>query len=122
MDLEIGMVAEDTTVIRDFCPGDRYVYDFTLCKPSDGWAQIDTGQCASYFGEWANPELRWIFSYIEGDLVLVKCASNEAFVRELREKARWNDEHGWGPMKIDGMCRPEIINRFKTLGLEDLLH
>ena len=25
---------------REFCPGDRYTYDFGLCSYQNGWAQI----------------------------------------------------------------------------------
>ena len=42
-------------ITREFCPGDRYVYDFGLCTYEKGWAQVDTAQDASYFGTWANP-------------------------------------------------------------------
>ena len=27
---------------REFCPGDRYVHDFGLCRYEKGWAQVDT--------------------------------------------------------------------------------
>ena len=40
-------------ITREFCPGDRYVYDFGLCNHEKGWAQVDTAQDASYFGKWA---------------------------------------------------------------------
>ena len=42
-------------ITREFCPGDRYVYDFGLCRYEKGWAQIDTAQDASFFGTWADP-------------------------------------------------------------------
>ena len=39
-------------IAREFCPGDRYTYDFGLCSFEKGWAQVDTAQDASYFGTW----------------------------------------------------------------------
>ena len=36
-------------ITREFCPGDRYLYDFGLCSYKKGWAQVDTAQDASYF-------------------------------------------------------------------------
>ena len=57
-------------ITREFCPGDRYVYDFGLCSYENGWAQVDTAQDASYFGTWANPTRLMIFSYCEGDTTL----------------------------------------------------
>ena len=29
-------------ITREFCPGDRYAYDFGLCSYENGWAQVDT--------------------------------------------------------------------------------
>ena len=46
---------------------DRYSFDFKLCTPKNGWAQVDTSQDASYFGTWANPFERKTVSYCEGD-------------------------------------------------------
>lgn len=101
--------------------GDRYEYDWGECSAANGFAQIDTAQDASYYGTWANPFKRAIFSYCEGDLTLTLCKTDAAFVREIRECHSWNVEHGWG-MKIDGMCDEKIIAKFTELGLADLLH
>ena len=62
-------------ITHEFCPGDRYTYDFGLCSFENGWAQIDTAQDASYFGTWANPTRLMIFSYCEGDTTLKEAAS-----------------------------------------------
>ena len=72
-------------ITREFCPGDRYIYDFGLCTYEKGWAQVDTAQDASYFGTWANPTRLMIFSYCKGDTTLKEAASPEEFVAELRE-------------------------------------
>ena len=29
-------------ITREFCPSDRYTYDFGLCSYEKGWAQVDT--------------------------------------------------------------------------------
>ena len=57
-------------ITREFCPGDRYVYDFGLCSYENGTAQVNTAQDASNFGTWANPMRLMIFSYCEGDMTL----------------------------------------------------
>ena len=36
-------------ITREFCPADRYTYDFGLRSYEKGWAQVDTAQDASYF-------------------------------------------------------------------------
>ena len=36
--------------------------------------------------------------------------------------ARWNDEAGYGPMKIDPVSHDELRQAFEALGLADLLH
>ena len=64
-------------VTREFCPGDRYTYDFGSCCYEKGWAQVDTAQDASYFGTWANPTRLMIFSYCEGDTTLREAGSPE---------------------------------------------
>ena len=38
-----------------FEPSDRYQFDSGECSAANGYAQIDTGQDAWYFGQWANP-------------------------------------------------------------------
>jgi hypothetical protein len=42
--------------IRGFEMTNRYTFDFGTCSPQNGFAQVDTGQDAYYFGTWANPE------------------------------------------------------------------
>jgi len=99
----------------------RYVYDFIKCTPSKGFAQIDSNQTAWYFGQWANPFDRIIVTYAEGDVIITTCDDDADFSREIRKMAEWGVEHEHG-FKIDPMLRPEIEERFKALGLGDLLH
>ena len=96
-------------ITREFCPGDRYVFDFGLCSYENGWAQVDTAQNASYFGTWADPTLK-------------EAASPEEFAAELREIDVWNRAHGYGPARIDPGFDPAIKAAFEGLGLVDLLH
>jgi hypothetical protein len=84
-------------ITHEFCPGDRYTYDFGLCSYENGWAQVDTTQDASYFGTWDNPTRLMIFSYCEGDTTLKEAASPEEFAAELREIDSWNRANGYGP-------------------------
>ena len=50
------------------------------------------------------------------------CETDEEFVEQIRELARWNDEAGYGPMKIDALCHDALREAFESLGLADLLH
>lgn len=110
-------------VIRGFAPADRYVYDFGACSTKNGFAQIDTKADASYYGTWCSPERRAIVNYCEGDVTLRLAENGSEFVTAIRELAEWTDEMGYGPMRIDGMCNPELIAEFERLGLGgDLLH
>lgn len=109
-------------VTREFCPADRYRYDFGPCSPAHGWAQVDSQQDAPYYGMWANPTAFKVFCYCEGDTTLIECDGPEEFNSYIRETIKWIDEAGYGPGKIDGMCRPDIIAAFHSVGLADLLH
>ena len=101
--------------------GDRYRFDFRICSPGHGFAQIDTGQDAWYFGTWANPTKLIIVNYAEGDLTTWEADTMQEFVDHIRNVKKWNDDHGHG-FHIDGMERPEIIEGFNALGLGELLH
>ena len=72
-------------VIRMFEPeADRYCFDFKHCTPSKGWLQFDTDQDAHYFGVWVNKSKRWIVTYAEGDVTIVKCPTVESFNMEIK--------------------------------------
>lgn len=109
-------------VTHEFCPRDRYVYDFGLCSYEGGWAQVDTAQDASYFGTWANPIWLLIFNYCEGDTTLKEAASSEEFAAELWEIDAWNRAHGYGLARIDLGFNPAMKVVFEGLGLADMLH
>ena len=72
-------------VLESLAGGERYVWDSVL-MPS-GWEQYDTTSDASYFGVWVHLEDRAVFSFVEGDLSLVLCDSDEDFEAELDSMA-----------------------------------
>ena len=115
-----------TTRSHDADPaGDRnrYYYDFGPCHFSKGWAQLDTAQDASYFGNWINPITLRAFSYCEGDLTTVECESEAEFVEHVREAMRfYRVERGETGAAIDGMCSERIIEALKRMGLGEFLH
>ena len=108
--------------VHGFNSTERYEYDFGECSGANGWAQVDTGQDASYYGNWANPEKLQTFSYCEGDTTRCTCETPEEFVRQMRETKRWHDDSGYGFKGIDALCNPGLTARFRLLGLGDLLH
>jgi hypothetical protein len=101
--------------------GDRYTYDFRKCTSDKGWAQLDTKQDASYYGNWVNPLTFELMSYCEGDICHTKCANADEFKVELAETVAWQRERNYFK-GIDGMCRPEIIAALTALGFAGDLH
>jgi hypothetical protein len=61
---------------------DRCAFDLRHC-PGPDWRQYDTEQDAWYFGVWVHVSNRWIVTYAEGDLCLVRCADDAAFAAKL---------------------------------------
>lgn len=108
--------------ITEFSPAGRYLYDFGACTSQRGWAQFDSEQDASYYGNWINPAKRMWFSYCEGDTTLVICDNDTEFVSYVRESVEWYIKRGEKQPAIDGMCNEQIIAEFQRLGLSDLLH
>ena len=110
------------TIERLFMPSSRYRFDSGPCSYEKGYAQVDTSQNASYFGTWCSPSERKIVCYCEGDVTIQVAETDEEFVSALRKLETWNNERGWGPMKIDALATPQIADRFVALGLADLIH
>lgn len=109
-------------VTRSFeCNTNRYAFDFGVCHFKNGFAQVDTSEDASYFGNWVNPFTRKIVGFAEGDITITECETDEEFVTELRGLQECFARLEYG-MHIDGMCDAKIIGRFTELGLADLLH
>lgn len=110
------------TLTRGFdVMGDRYRYDFQKCRLSDGWAQLDTRQDASYYGTWANPLTFEIQSYCEGDTTRTKCEDEADFIKELTSTIEWNKEAGyWIGIDAGGVERIEAA--FTRMGFGEYLH
>ena len=68
----------------------RYAFDFGHCRLNDGWAQLDTDQDASYFGNWAHPERLHIVSFVEGDITVIKCEDSDEFRNRIEEIAAFH--------------------------------
>ena len=108
--------------VTDFMPmTDRYAFDFRLCHFGKGWAQLDTRQDASYYGNWINPLTRQLCAFAEGDVTILTCGNDEEFITQVTETFNWHKERGYAPA-IDGMCSESIITRFTELGLGYMLH
>ena len=101
---------------------DRYTFDTGPCSYANGFAQIDTRQDAPYFGTWCSPTQRTIVNFSEGSLTVTICDTDADFVEQVRELARWNDEAGYGPTRIDAISHAALRQAFESLGLTDLLH
>jgi len=111
------------TIKREFLNGSRYMFDFGECRAKNGWAQIDTSQDASYYGNWTNPFKLTVISYAEGDIAIITCDTIEEYIQEIRDIESWNLKYDPDfKFGIDGMCNEQLINRFNDLGLSDLLH
>jgi hypothetical protein len=101
--------------------GDRYEFDFRLCTSSKGWAQLDTRQDASYYGNWINPITFEFVSHCEGDQTHIKCESKEEFIAYVHETVEWHRSRDYF-IGIDGMCNQAIIAAFTALNLHEYLH
>jgi hypothetical protein len=103
------------TTDRGFVMADRYRYDWDKCTAKDGWAQLDTDQDASYYGNWVNPITLQLFSYTEGDTCRITCETKEEFKKEVFKALLWHHDNGYHP-QIDTMCNKAIYNAFKEMG------
>ncbi|OPL09434.1 MAG: hypothetical protein AVO38_10930 [delta proteobacterium ML8_D] len=108
-------------ITQEYFGADRYTYDFGLCSIKHGFAQIDTGQDASYYGQWCNPFRLLIFQYIEGDCITTECETAAEFCEEIRKIVQYHTQNDrfYG---IDPGLNLELIEQFTKLGLADLLH
>ena len=68
---------------KTFCNSDRYIFDYDICSFKKGFAQIDTNEDASYFGNWVNFKSLELITYCEGDLTVIKCDDIKEFKEQL---------------------------------------
>jgi hypothetical protein len=101
---------------------DRYLFDFDRCTYAKGWAQLDTPQDASYFGNWVNPTELKLCSYTEGDVTITTCTTAEEFAAEVRRACEWYAHNDGKPGRIDPGFGEDMKARFEALGLGDVLH
>ena len=102
---------------------DRYAFDFGPCRPSEGYAQLDTHQDASYFGVWINPTRRSIVTFAEGDMTFVVCDPAE-FTAEVVRAITFYDTPETR-CRIDVMSLPvthPLREAFVEAGLASYLH
>lgn len=66
--------------IQRFIGGDRYQFDFVLCSSAKGFAQVDTRNDASYYGNWVNPESRRFITFAEGDYTETEFNNDEEMI------------------------------------------
>ena len=98
---------------------DRYTFDFNMCRSSKGYAQLETSEDASYFGNWVNFRDYKIVSYCEGDITIETCSNKEEFKKLLKKTVdfyKFNQENFKG---IDLMDNKEIKEDFKKLNLDN---
>ena len=101
----------------------RYHWDFDICTPARGFAQVDTTQDAWYYGTWANPFSFTLVTYAEGDLNTSVADTADEFCEMIRDFVGWNNAEGLARFKgIDPMLSPHIEQAFQALGLGEFLH
>jgi hypothetical protein len=107
---------------RLFEDTDRYRFDFKLCTTAKGYAQIDTGQDAWYFGTWTNPfELRTV-NYCEGDVTISDAETAEEYEKDIRAIKKRNLDNGHRFIGIDPGFNEGLKEKLVELGLGDLVH
>ena len=102
---------------KTFCNSDRYIFDWNYCNFKKGFAQIDTTEDASYFGNWINFKSLELITYCEGDLTVIKCENIEEFKNQLLKVVSWYKKNK-SFIGIDLMCSDEIKKDFNNLNLD----
>jgi hypothetical protein len=83
----------------DFHPMlERYHFDFNECSSANGYAQVDTRQDASYYGNWVNPSQRKFVTFAEGDITRITFDDDAEMVAYLQE---FKDNDGLGFIGVD---------------------
>ena len=97
---------------------DRYAFDFDMCKFSKGFAQLDTSDDASYFGNWVNFREYKIVSYCEGDITIETCENAEEFKELLKKTVDFYKFKAESFKGIDLGFDERIKEDFNKLGLD----
>jgi len=102
---------------KTFCNSDRYTFDFNMCSYKKGFAQIDTTDDASYFGNWVNFKSLELITYCEGDLTVIKCDDVKEFKEQLLKVVSCYKKNK-SFIGIDLMLSDEIKKDFNNLNLD----
>ena len=110
------------TTARDFTiDGSRYQYDTGL--PAD-FAQLDTSEDASYYGNWASAKRLALFSYCEGDCTTTVCETVEEFRQQIEDFQAFCARIGYEFKGIDPgwIHSDELLQPWRDCGLAHLIH
>ena len=97
----------------------RYIFDNRL--PSD-YAQLDTSEDASWYGNWASAQRLTFVSYAEGDCVVTKCETVEEFKEEFKRFREFCDRIGYEFLGIDPGWNEPSKDSWLQIGLNEFLH
>ena len=100
---------------------DRYAFDFQFCQFCKGWAQLDTQEDASYFGNWAHPDHLQIISFAEGDVSIATCEDSDEFRAEVERIASFFIDKQNGTFRIDPGTDAERRSSWASHGLKQYL-
>lgn len=100
---------------------DRYAFDFQHCQGSRGWAQLDTHEDASWFGNWAHPDHLQIVSFAEGDICVATCEDSDEFRAEIERMASFFIDTQGGTFRIDAGLKPNAEASWVSHGLKHFL-
>jgi len=100
----------DQLKFLSFFMKDRYFFDFKL--DLNRWLQMDTGQDASYYGNWVNPQLRTHITYCEGDIYVIVSKSDASFMKYMKVTRGWHLNND-GKVSLDpGLTPSEFVQMF----------
>lgn len=101
---------------------ERYDIDWNLCNKQLKYAQIDSSQDASYYGNWCSPGALTLIHFAEGDITIKKADTKEEFTTAIKNFVKWNNDAGYGPTHIDPGPHKDIAQALLDLGLGTLFH
>jgi hypothetical protein len=111
------------TIKKEFFPDPvtRYTYDSSLPRH---FAQIDTCQDASYYGNWASAEALTLISYCEGDVTTTVCTTKEEFAAEVNKLKDFSNRMDYTFKGIDPgwIHTDQILQPWRDCGLAHLIH